>query len=156
MTDSRLLSVISCVTCYVWMSEWEKRDITYVWTHPCFCFTPYTYHHPSPASFTIELTCHQHQLCGFSLPKERLYANTKVGERFSYMDGKKSPAEFPDTPSLSCEHLPAKRGVTSLFRMELTHHFCYSTNTHNQPTNIWLQIELHVQSFALRFNRELL
>ena len=36
----------------------------------------------------------------FSLLKiERLFADAKVGEKFSYVDGAKSPAEFPHTPT---------------------------------------------------------
>ena len=30
--------------------------------------------------------------------KEHLYLDTKVGEKFKYMDGSKSPGEFPQTP----------------------------------------------------------
>ena len=89
----------------------------------------------------VEVTLHQHHLCCFSLPKEQLYANSKVGERFSYMDGEKSPAEFPHTPTLSCEHLPANRGVISLLRMEFTSSIStVLTNIYNEAINVWLQI----------------
>ena len=34
----------------------------------------------------------------FFLIKEDIFKDTKVGEKFKYMDGSKSPAEFPQTP----------------------------------------------------------